>query len=210
MRSSKAAASSAALPRREWPVTMMRCWSMSGIGHEIIDRPLQSPGPRGDGSAVVLRIEFSEVLLNAPLVGPVGIDVAVVERGDRVTAFDHVLDAPDIHPRAATGFGRPVVHHALAAFGHPVRRQTHRRVTHQRVVAKVVHAENDRRRTLPAVGNDQHQVNRRQLGRPERDGHFSQRGLAVRARRGLRARSCRRPSAAGEAGIRTYSAGTVG
>ena len=113
--------------------------------------------------------------LDAPLLGPVGVDVAIVERGDRVPALNRLFDAPEIDPRAATSLGRPVVHDALASFRHPVRGQAHRRVPHQGVVAKVVQGENDRCWALPAVGNDQHQVNRRQLGRPEPDGHFPER-----------------------------------
>ena len=53
MRSSKAAASRAVLPSREWPTTAMRSAVEVLVGDEVIDGPVNAPGPGGDGAPVV-------------------------------------------------------------------------------------------------------------------------------------------------------------
>ena len=132
-------------------------------GHQVIDGPLQAPRPRANGSALIRRVGRREESLQPALLRRVGINVAVVERRHRVAAVDHVLDPPDLRPRATAGLGRPVLHHSRAALRHPVVRQPHPRVVDQRVIAEVIHPKNYRRRRRALVGHHEHQVDRRNL-----------------------------------------------
>ena len=133
--------------------------------HEVIHRTLNPHAHAAMVPQSSCGIEPTEIRLDAPVVGSIRIDVAVVKRSQSVTAFDQIFDAPDIHPGAATGLGGPVVHNSCAPFRHPVCGQIYCRISQQRVVAKIIQAENDRRRPRPVIGKDQHQVNRRQLRR---------------------------------------------
>ena len=70
------------------------------VRHQVIDGPLDAPGPGGDGAPVVrprLLSGLAQVRLDAlPHVGPVRIDVAAVERGHRVALVDGLLDVPHL------------------------------------------------------------------------------------------------------------------
>src|SRR5438309_1983092 len=90
---------------------------------EIVDSALQPPGPGGDGAPIVGARLFalkSEVRLDAiARIGPVGIDVAVVERGNRVATVNRLLDTPDVDFGAAALVGGAVVLDAGVVGIHP-------------------------------------------------------------------------------------------
>src|SRR5262245_43739289 len=86
--------------------------------NEVIDRPLNSPGPCRDGRR--LGAFFSQVWPYAfTLVGLVGINVTIVKRGYRVTTIDRLVDGPNIHALAAAGLGSAIVFHAGLIGIHP-------------------------------------------------------------------------------------------
>src|SRR5439155_12815287 len=78
------------------------------VGDEVIGAAVQAPGPGTDGSAAI-RAGLSglgPVGANA-IAGAVviGLDVAAVEGGHCVTAFDGLLQGPNIYLRAAARLG---------------------------------------------------------------------------------------------------------
>ena len=68
---------------------------------------------------------------------------------NRIAAFDQVFDAPDILPCAAARLGGAMVHDALAALRHPLGGQPHTRICDQRMIAKVIQRQDDRRWNTP-------------------------------------------------------------
>ena len=99
------------------------------IGLQVIDCPLQAPGPGGDGAPVVrpgLLVLLLKVRLDALAdVRPVRVDVAAIECGDGVTSINRLLDGPHVNLGATTGLGRVVVFDAGIMAVDPCGRQGH-------------------------------------------------------------------------------------
>src|SRR5262249_37947316 len=100
---------------------------------EVIDRPMDAPGPQGDGAAFVVLVD--ERCQPTADVLAVGVDVAAVERGDGVAALDGLVDGPDLLGLAAAGFERlAVLADGVLAWVHPGVGQADLFVIDQRVV----------------------------------------------------------------------------
>src|SRR5882672_9654393 len=84
------------------------------IGHEIIDTPLESPGPGSDGAAIG-RITLGGIVLGEPGIKTgaglraVGIDIPIIEDGQSVTAPDDFSQGPVTNLGSASGLSSGVV-----------------------------------------------------------------------------------------------------
>ena len=146
------------------------------VGQEVIDGPAEAPGPDGDGAAVELLVkERADALADLRLVG---IDVAVVERRQRVAAVDDVLDVPHLLLLAPAGGGGAVVLDAGVVGVDPRRRDTDLGVIDGGVVAAEVQPDEHRRGCRALVGHDEQQVNLRRLPGSDGQGDLLERGLA--------------------------------
>src|SRR5205823_3882368 len=80
------------------------------VRDQIVHRAGHAPGPGGDGAPVVFLSPSSVVRPYAlTRVRLVRFNLAVVKRGDGITAIDRLFDGPHIHLRPAAGVGRMVV-----------------------------------------------------------------------------------------------------
>src|SRR6266566_6621076 len=86
----------------------------TAIGDQVIDGAVHSPGPRGDRSPIVrsapclARWKVKRMHSIAEIVA-IGVDVAAVKTGQRVTLFDRLLERPNLFLSPPAGVGRLVI-----------------------------------------------------------------------------------------------------
>ena len=150
-------------------------------GHQIIDRPVQAPRPCGDGRAirrltlhVIGGTQFREHRLGGSLV--VRDHIAIPKRRHRVSAINRLIHGPGIDFRAARLLrGLPILWLDPS-------RDAHRRVSHQRLVAIEVQAQENSAGARALIRGNEKQMDAGALGPGERERDFPQRGLAAQAR----------------------------
>jgi len=105
-------------------------------------------------------------------VGTVGIEVAMIERGDGVPAAHRLRNVPGPGVLPAPGIGGPVVRAVRTMAGHPGGGERDVGIVEHGVVAAEVDAEDHGQPARTLVGGHDQQIHARRLGRPEAQTEF--------------------------------------
>ena len=155
--------------------------------NEIVHGALQTPRPGGDRAPIVRPCSLSglaQMGLN-PLakIGTVGVDVAAIERGDRIQSSDRsIVPVAQTSTWAfATFVGGLNILDAGTIGVHPDGRQMNLGIGDQRVIAAEVQANKNRRRPRTPIRRHEKEIDRRRIGRAESESHFPEGRLAAKA-----------------------------
>src|SRR5260221_2238311 len=94
------------------------------VGDQVIDGAVHSPSPRGDRSPIVrsapcLARWMVKRMHSVAEIVAIGVDVAAVKTGQRVTPVDRLLEGPNIFLSLPAGVGRLHVSAPLSDSSHP-------------------------------------------------------------------------------------------